>query len=253
MAAGLAFHYVPGDSFLHRWDPRCKVAALAFTALAILQAGPTKLAFLSLAPPLAVYLSRLPLKPMLRDLKMWGIFLGMIFAVKVLFHPGAPGTGLAWPPSPRAFQSASWTCWRLVLVLGLAVVFTAVTRPREVRDVVHWILEPLPFLPARRIALMVSLTIRFLPLLLDEWEEVKLAARSRLGDRRKGFFKRAKFIALPLFRRAFLRADDMSFALAARGYRDDVAVKLPSIAHGHLAGLGIFLAVLLFVWTFPEL
>jgi len=138
--------------------------------------------------------------------------------------------------------------WRLGLILGYAVLFTAVTRPRELRDSLIWFLKPLPFLPQRRIGLMVSLTLRFFSLILDQAEEVRLAHKARLGDQNKNPFRKAKLMALPILRRAFSQVEEVTFALAARGYRDDISPQLPKMAFPHLIPLIIFLGVLIALW-----
>jgi len=76
---------------------------------------------------------------------------------------------------------------------------------------------------------MVTLTIRLLPLIMDQREEVALAARSRLGNQHKNLLRKAKFLVLPLFHRSLIRADELALALAARGYREDRPVTLPRI------------------------
>ena len=139
-------------------------------------------------------------------------------------------------------------CWRLGLILCYSVLFTFVTRPREVQDAVVWYLKPFPFLPARRIALMISLTIRFLPLILDRAEEVRAAERSRLGDLRKNPLLRARYFLLPVFRRSLLRANEMAVSLAARGYREDLPSDLPPLGGNHAAVL-VVLAVAVLLGT----
>jgi energy-coupling factor transporter transmembrane protein EcfT len=128
----------------------------------------------------------------------------------------------------------SFTCWRLGLILGYAVLFTSVTRPREIQDTLIWLLKPVPFIPERRIGLMVSLTLRFFSIILDQAEEVNLAHKARLGDRNRNPFRRAKFLALPLLRHSFSRAEEVTLALAARGYRDDLPLHLPKLPISHL-------------------
>jgi biotin transport system permease protein len=128
------------------------------------------------------------------------------------------------------------------------VLFTAITRPREIQDVLIWLLKPLPFLPARRIGLMVSLTIHFFAIILDQAEEVRLAHKARLGDRNKNPFRRAKFLALPLLRRSFSRAEDVTLALAARGFRDDLPLQLPKLPINHLIPLFLTGGTLLMFW-----
>jgi biotin transport system permease protein len=146
----------------------------------------------------------------------------------------------------KGFEPAALACWRLGLILGYSVLFTFVTRPREVQEAVVWYLKPFPFFPARRLALMISLTLRFLPLILDQAEEVRAASRARLGDRRKNPLPRMKYFILPVFRRSLLRADELAVGLAARGYREDLSADLPGISGNHAGFLVLLvLAVIL--------
>jgi energy-coupling factor transporter transmembrane protein EcfT len=142
------------------------------------------------------------------------------------------------------------TIWRLGLILCYATVFTAVTRPKELRDATTWFIKPVPFLSERRIGLMVSLTIRFFSIILDEAEEVRLAHKARLGDQNKNPFRRAKFLALPLLRRSFSRAEDVTLALAARGFRDDLPLQIPKLPISHLIPLFLLLGFFVVIGCF---
>ncbi len=195
------------------------------------------------------FLSRLPLKNILRDLSSWMILLFVLFLFQVVLTPGDRFPSLSWlPVSKEGLLLGGLTCWRLGLILGYAVLFTAVTRPRELRDALIWILKPIPMLPERRIGLMVSLTLRFFSRILDQAEEVNLAHRARLGDRNRNPFRRIKFTALPILRRSILQAEDVTLALAARGYREDIPLQLSKIPFSHLTTLIIFLGTLIGVW-----
>ena len=119
--------------------------------------------------------------------------------------------------------------FRLALLLCYAILFTAITRPRELQDALVWFLKPIPFLPERRVGLMVSLTLRFFSLILDQAEEVRLAHKARLGERQRNPVRKAKFLALPILRRSLSRAEDVTLALVARGYRDDIPLRLPPL------------------------
>jgi len=194
-------------------------------------------------------LAQLPLRQFLYDFRTWAIFLLMLFLFQVFFAQGPRLSSIPWLPiSSEGLRLGAFTCWRLGLILSYAVLFSAVTRPRELRDSVIWFLKPVPFLPERRIGLMVSLTLRFFSLILDQAEEVRLANIARLGDRKKNPFRRAKFLALPLLRRSFSRAEDVTLALAARGYRDDIDFQFPTMPLTHLIPLLILLGALMLTW-----
>ncbi len=251
--ARIALHYFPGNSILHRWDARCKFFGLLLVTATLLQSKVTWLTFDSILLIGLLVLSRLPLKQFFRDFRLWVVFLLALFLFQIFFTPGPRISHLPWlPVSHDGLRLGSFTCWRLGLILGYAVLFTAITRPREIQDTLVWLLKPVPFLPARRIGLMVSLTVHFFAIIMDQAEEVRLAYHARLGDRNKNPFRRAKLLALPLLRRSFSRAEDVTLALAARGFRDDIPLQLPKLPLSNLIPifslLGLFATI---HWFFP--
>ena len=194
-------------------------------------------------------LSRLPLRQFFRDFRIWAIFLFALFLFQAFFTPGHQVFFFPWLPiSQNGLFLGIFTCWRLGLILGYSVLFTAITRPREIQNTLIWILKPVPFLPGRRIGLMVSLTLRFFSIILDQTEEVRLAHKARLGDQNRNPFRRAKFIALPLLRRSFSRAEDVALALAARGFRDDLPLQLPRLRYFHLLPLLVIPGFSTVIW-----
>jgi len=251
MAQRIAFHYIPGNSLLHRWDARCKFFGFLVITASLLQ---TEIVWLILDSGILfglLILSRLPLRQLLRDFWTWTIFLFILFFFQAFYTPGPCLTSVPWLPlSKNGLYLGSLHCWRLGLILGYAILFTALTRPRELRDTLIWLFQPIPFLPERRIGLMVSLALRFFPLILDQAEEVRLANKARLGDRKKNPFLKAKYLALPLLRRSFNRVEDITLALAARGFRDDLPIRLPKLPFSHVIPLLILLGSFIGLWWF---
>lgn len=236
--ARIILHYFPGNSPLHRWDARCKFFGLLIITATLLQSKITWLIFDSTLLMGLLILSRLPLRQFFRDFRIWAIFLFALFLFQAFFTPGLRVSAFPWlPASQDGLRLGSLTCWRLGLILSFSILFTAMTRPRELQDALIWLLKPVPFLPERRIGLMVSLTLRFFSIILDQADEVRLAHKARLGDQNKNPFRRAKFLALPLLRRSFSRAEDVTLALAARGYCDDLSLQLPKLPISHLIPL----------------
>lgn len=227
MAQRVVFHYSPGNSRLHRWDARCKFLGLLLITATLIQ---IKMEWFIL--DFALYLgllilSRLPLKSFLRDLRGGMILLLVLFLFQACFTPGTRLAGLPWAPISReGLRLGGVTLFRLALLLCYATLFTAVTRPRELQDALIWLLRPIPFLPERRVGLMVSLVLRFFSLILDQAEEVQAALKARLGDRHRNPLRRARFLTLPILRRSLIRAEEVTLALAARGYRDDIPIQL---------------------------
>jgi len=247
--ARIALHYFPENSVLHRWDARCKFFGLLIITATLLQSRMTWLTFDSILLIGLLILSRLPLRQFFRDFWFWAIFLLALFLFQAFSTPGARISAFRWlPVSGDGVRLGAITSWRLGLILGYAVLFTAITRPREIQDVLIWLLKPVPFLPARRIGLMVSLTIHFFAVILDQAEEVRLAHNARLGDQNKNPLRRVKFLALPLLRRSFSRAEDVTLALAARGFRDDLPLHLPKLPFLHLIPVLSLLGFFAIIW-----
>jgi biotin transport system permease protein len=191
-----------------------------------------------------LFLSGLPLRRFLHDLWIWLIFLFILFIIQVFSTPGPGLSSLPWlPVSKEGIIQGILTCWRLGLIFGYSVLFTAVTRPRELRDALIYFLKPFPLIPERRIGLMVSLTLRFFSIILDQSEEVRFAHKARLGNLNKNPFRRAKSLALPLLRRSFSQAEEITLALAARGYRDDLPLRIPKMPLVHLLLLFFFIGI----------
>jgi biotin transport system permease protein len=250
--AQITLHYFPGNSPIHRWDARCKFFALLMVTATLIQSKITWLTFDSILLIGLLISSRLPLRQFFRDFWIWAIFLLILFLFQAFFTKGSRLPNFPWfPLTLEGIYLGGFTCWRLGLILGYAVLFTALTRPREIQDTLIWLLKPIPFLPERRIGLMVSLTIRFFSIILDEAEEIRLAHKARLGDQIKNPFRRAKLLALPLLRRSFSRAEDVTLALAARGYRDDLPIHLPKLPLSHLIPLFFLISSLAAIrWIF---
>jgi biotin transport system permease protein len=235
MAQRVVLHYIPGHSLLHRWDARCKLLALFLITLTLLSTSASWLVANSTLLLGLILLSRLPLKRCVSDLKAWGVFLFVIFVFQALFTPGDPlFVSSSLPVTREGVYFGSFACWRFSLMLGYGVLFTAITRPKEVQDALAWFLRPVPLIPARRIGFMVSLALRFFSVILDQAEEIRLAHKARFGDRRRNPFRRARSLALPLLRRSLSRSEEVTLALAARGYRDDIPVRVTRMPLSHL-------------------
>ena len=243
MAGRLTFHFSPGTSPLHNWDARCKLAGMLLLTAGMLTMNIPALGLFALVFIAAFSTAGLPWKVFLSEMKWWGVFLTLIFCVQAFSLPGSEPVPDSWlPASDEALRAAALTSLRLLLVLCYATLFTFVTRPRDLQDALAWFLKPFPFIPARRIALMVSLTLRFLPLIMDNADDVRMATRSRLGRQCRNPLQRIRYFALPVFRRSLIRADQTALALAARGYREDLPVRLPAVPARDLIGLAVLAA-----------
>ncbi len=246
MAQRLIFHYFPVASFLHRWDARCKFLGLLAITATLFHTTISWLFLDTLLFLVLLVVSRVPLRLLLRDVWKWIILLFVLFLVQVFFNPGPRFDSLPWlPVSKEGLIDGGLAFYRWLLLLSYAILFTGVTRPRDLQEALTWFLRPVSFLPGRRIGLMVSLTLRMFTLILHQSDEVRLAHRARFGDRGRNPLRRIKFLVLPILRRSLIRAEDMTLALAARGYRDDAPVEYPKLSVSQAAPLLIFVAALI--------
>lgn len=254
MACGMKLHYVPRNSALHHWECRCKLLGILIVSISLIHMSTPWLALFSLLLIAAFALARLPLRPLLEDFRHWLWLLLIVFWAHAIFgqetlSAGQPASAMI---SHASILSAAVMCWRLALIILYGILFTSVTRPREMQNALAWFLGFVPFVPARRVATMLSLTIRFFPLILDQSEEIRLAMKSRCANQSLKSYKGARHFTLSLFRQSLIRCDEIACALAARGYREDLPIRLARPRPLHATALAALMLVsFLSIWGVP--
>ena len=220
--------YYPVDSVLHKLDPRTKII---LTFLYIISLFISKnfigyfLTFLVLM--VIIRLSHVPVKFMLRGLK--AIFIIIIFTVviNVFFTPGATVlvSFLGINVTLEGIINALFMGSRLILLIVGSSLLTLTTSPISMTDGIEFLLKPLERIkvPAHEIAMMMTIALRFIPILLEETDKIMKAQMARGADfETGGILKKAKSLIpllVPLFISAFRRADDLALAMEARCYR----------------------------------
>ncbi len=107
----------------------------------------------------------------------------------------------------------------LIMLTGLIVSFT--TKPSSVKSAVQWFFKPVPFIPEKRLGVMISLALKFIPIILKQAEEISNARKARCSDLEKNPVKRVTGLVFPLLKKTFLSADNLVLAMEARCYDDD--------------------------------
>jgi energy-coupling factor transporter transmembrane protein EcfT len=221
MAELTAVGYRPGRSFPHRLDPRVKLAAAALFAFGAMGAGPSGLGLLAgvlLAGFLAARISPLDL---LADLRYFPMLLASVVLVRGWAVPGPPAfsaAGISF--SEVGLREGALIAGRLGTVAAAGLLLVATTRIAAIRDAIVWLLRPVPGLPEGRVAVMLSLLIRFLPVILFRARETGEAQRARCVERRRNPVYRLRRFSVSLLRRVFLDADALAVAMDARCYSD---------------------------------
>jgi energy-coupling factor transporter transmembrane protein EcfT len=112
-------------------------------------------------------------------------------------------------------------CWRLFIIALLGFLFVYTTRSSDIKAAVEWYLKPFGFIPAKQIAMMMGLIMRFIPVILNQAKETAAAQRARCVENRKNPYYRLKWLGVPLIRRTFEQADRLIVAMEARCYSEN--------------------------------
>ena len=220
--------YIPGNSLIHRIDPRAKILMTVFFVV-ILFVARGFFSYLAIATfTLAIILlAKTGLKVVLRGLKPLIIIIGLTVVLHSLFNT----TGeLLFALGPLKVYSEGLRfgllmAARLILLITFTSLLTLTTSPISLTDGIERLLSPFKRigLPAHELAMMMTIALRFIPTLLEEAQKIMKAQQSRGADFETGsLVKRAKALLpllVPLFISAFRRADDLAMAMEARCYQ----------------------------------
>ena len=222
MAELTAFSFQPGTSLLHKLDVRFKLLFLILISLVSLGGGFTGLGILTgLVTALIIY-SRLPLKSGFKEFRFFLIFLLLILLTRMLTTPGTALIEIKSIAMTRSgLMSGVLICWRLVIIVLLGHLFVFTTSSSFIKAAVEWFLKPAAFIPGRRIATMMGLIVRFIPVILNQAKETAEAQRARCVEYRKNPLYRLVRLGVPLIRRTFEQADRLIVAMEARCYSEN--------------------------------
>ena len=219
--------YYPVKSPVHNLDPRIKIIlTIAFIVAVFL--GSSLWAFFPVAAYiiLAALLAHLPLKLLLKGIKPLRIILIFTFLLNLFFNAGETVLVEVWKIriTLEGLLTAIRFSMRLVFLVSGASLLTLTTPPVVLTDGMERLLSPLRKIgfPAHELAMMMSIALRFIPVLLEEADKIMKAQMARGADFESGnLIQRAKSMApllVPLFVSAFRRAGDLAMAMEARCY-----------------------------------
>ena len=222
MAELTAFSFQPGTSLLHKLDVRFKLLFLILISLVSLGGGFTGLGILTgLVAGLSIH-SRLPLKSGFKEFRFFLIFLVLILVARMLTTPGTALIEIKSIAITRpGLISGVLICWRLVIIALVGFLFVFTTPSSEIKAAVQWFLKPAAFIPGKRIATMMGLIARFIPVILNQARETTEAQRARCVEYRRNPLYRIVRLGIPLIRRTFEQADRLIVAMEARCYSEN--------------------------------
>lgn len=219
--------YIPGESLIHRLDPRTKIIA-TFLFIALLFLVDTFIGYAcgAVLILLSVILSRIPIKFILRGIKPLAVIIVLTLSLHFFMTDGRVIFQLGFiKVTEEGVVRGLMMGSRLVLLVIGTSILTLTTSPILLTDGIESLLKPFKVIgvPAHELAMMMTIALRFIPTLVEETEKIMKAQMARGADFESGnVFQRAKSlipILIPLFINAFRRADDLATAMEARGYR----------------------------------
>ena len=216
--------YFPGDTPVHRLDPRTKILLLIVYIVALFEAkGWVGNGIMIAVTAGSMALSRISPRNIFKGLKPM-LFIIILTAALNLFYtegtPVLPGWAITWEGLDRSAKMIL----RIVLLIAATFLLTYTTSPMALTDGMERLLSPLKKigLPIHELTMMMSMALRFIPTLIEETDKIMSAQKARGADFENGsLFKRAKAlipILVPLFVSSFRRADELAVAMESRCY-----------------------------------
>ena len=220
--------YYPAKSVLHRLDPRVKlVSTLLYLISLFLVKNVWGYVVATVFLIAVIRLSKVPFSYIVRGLKPI-IMLLMITVIFNLFLTRSGDVLFSWwifTVTEGGLKTAVFMAIRLIYLIIGSSLMTFTTTPNELTDGIETLLKPLNkiHVPVHEIAMMMSIALRFIPILLEETDKIMKAQIARGADLESGnMIQKAKSmipILVPLFVSAFRRANDLAMAMEARCYR----------------------------------
>jgi energy-coupling factor transport system permease protein len=219
--------FYPADSVLHKLDPRVKLIG-TFAFLISLFVGKGILAYVIATIFLAavIKLSKVPFKMIMKGLKAIIIILLITVSFNLFLTDGEILFQLGFlKVTKEGVSVAFFMALRLIYLVVGASLMTLTTTPNDLTDGLESVLAPLNKIkvPVHEISMMMSIALRFIPILMEETDRIMKAQKARGADFDSGnLIQKAKSmipLLVPLFISAFRRANDLAMAMEARCYR----------------------------------
>ena len=219
--------YFPGNSPIHRLDPRTKLIVLVVYIVALFLAvnwASYGLMFLFLT--VCVAISRIPLKALVHGMKPLLFILIFTGILNVFFTPDGTTIVEFWRIriTTGGLIRAAFMMLRIMMLITGTFLLTYTTSPIALTDGLESLLGPLKVIrvPVHELAMMMCIALRFIPTLIEETDKIMSAQKARGADFETGsLMSRVKAlvpILVPLFISAFRRADELATAMECRCY-----------------------------------
>ncbi len=219
--------YFPGNSFIHRLDPRAKIiGVLVYIVSLFFAKGALSYGILFFLLGICVAISKVSPLALLKGLKPL-LFIVIFTSILNIFYLNS-GTVLYsfWglTVTSDGLAKAAFMVLRILLLVSSTFLLTYTTAPMAMTDGTEMLLSPLKLfhVPVHDFAMMMSIAMRFIPILVEEADKIMNAQKARGADFESGnLSQRAKALLpllVPLFVSSFRRADELAVAMESRCY-----------------------------------
>ena len=220
--------YFPGNSVVHRLDPRTKLLFLVVYIAALFAADAWQsYSVILLFLLIVIGISKIPVKSILSGMKPLLFILIFTGVLNIFFTPGET----VWLPlgfaqiTKEGVIRAAYMMGRILMLITGTFLLTYTTSPIALTDGLESLLGPLKVLhlPVHELSMMMCIALRFIPTLIEETDKIMSAQKARGADFESGnLIHRVKAlvpILVPLFISAFRRADELATAMECRCYQ----------------------------------
>lgn len=221
--------YFPGNSILHKLDPRMKlILSILYIVLIFLAKGVTAYALVVFFTVFLIAISKIPVRTILKSLKPLVIVLIITAFINVFWNGGTTPLFTIWKITvyqEGVIRAAAMALRIILLMADTSVILTYTTSPIALTDAIERLLSPLRVIkiPVHEFAMMMTIALRFIPTLIEETEKIMNAQKARGADFESGnLIKKAKALVpvlIPLFISSFRRAEELATAMECRCYR----------------------------------
>lgn len=219
------FHYRDGSSILHNIDPRFKIILLILFSLATLNTSIPALACLTLLICGLMAFIHVSILDLLKELRYFLVLVLIVFIIRLAATPGDPlfqVFGITF--SRPGMMEGLMVCWRLLLIVLMSFLFISSTRISAIKSAIEQLLAPIPVIPEKRVATMMGLIVRFIPVIFQKAQGVSEAQKARCVTSRKNPIYRLRVLSMPLLRGIFQDADKLAMAMTARCYDENQTI-----------------------------
>lgn len=216
--------YFPGNTIIHRLDPRTKIIIVFLYIVALFKAESwISYGIVVAFSAVTMIVSKIKPKSIFSGLKPMLIIIVLTALLNAFYTDGTP-VREGWPITIEGISRALQMILRIILLISGTFLLTYTTSPMELTDGLERLFNPLKKIrvPVHEMTMMMSMALRFIPILIEETDKIMSAQKARGADfETGGIVKRAKAlipILVPLFVSAFKRADDLAVAMESRCY-----------------------------------